>query len=62
MTAVVPSLAALQSPPIGEHSVFDYGALRSTGDNLEILNNGHTVQLVLPATYQPNVTVVAKGE
>eukprot|EP00879_Flechtneria_rotunda_P002963 GHRR01003180.1.p1 GENE.GHRR01003180.1~~GHRR01003180.1.p1 ORF type:complete len:336 (+),score=57.13 GHRR01003180.1:219-1226(+) len=43
-------------------SQFNYGKLASTGDNIKILNNGHTVQVGLPADYKPNATVVAKGD
>lgn len=39
-----------------------YGQLASNGSNIKVVNNGHTVQVVFPAGYAPNASVVIRGD
>ncbi len=44
-------------------TTFNYGSLDSSTMDLDIVNNGHTFQLVFPnaSVYQANVTIVVAG-
>lgn len=57
----VPAHTAFDLVPAGQESRFGYGKLLSDGSNIKLLNNGHTVQVVLPTSFAPNVTVAALG-
>jgi hypothetical protein len=46
----------------GEETKLEYGQLKSTGSNIRLMNNGHTVQVVIPSDYKPNVTVAVRGK
>ncbi|KAF6259944.1 alpha carbonic anhydrase [Scenedesmus sp. NREL 46B-D3] len=58
----IPGHTSFQAVVPGEHSIFDYGLLASNGSNVKVVNNGHTVQVVFPAEYVHNASVVAKGD
>ena len=58
----VVNLAALNRLTDAEASLFGYGTLSSNGSNIQLINNGHTVQVKLPTDYQPDATVVYKGK
>lgn len=54
--------AALHRLAEVEASRFNYGQLSSTGSNIKIDNNGHTVVVTLPSTYKPDASVLYKGK
>ena len=52
-----PSPDLPQLPPAAR-TIFNYGTVLSNGTNIEVINNGHTIQLEFPGSYfTPEVTV-----
>lgn len=49
--------------PQAEKSQFTFGTVRSTGKNINVTNNGHTVVVNFPATgYKTSASVAVKGD
>ncbi len=52
---------AYEPVPQGEDTRLNYGVLHSNGKDVQLTNNGHTVQLSWNKSFMPDVTVAVRG-